>query len=154
MWFQSVFTLFTYLNKIYASFIMGYFGHYIIDHSGSWALCLGEGHSLGPSGVLIFMLCNGKLWVSATKQHNCPSSSPCKAESRAPIARDALIPGEKRKEENLRKGSRMPHFFSPSFVTIVSRFLGYQWPRKGHWASARFWWSSLKKDVSEDPVSS
>lgn len=46
----------------------------------------------------------------------------------------ALIPGER--ERAREKGLWMP--FALSCVTIVPCFLGYRWPRKGHWASAGF----------------
>ena len=101
-----------------------------------------------------FRLWNLKVWMSAIKP---PISvlipSPWKLRTdvlSALVA--ALIPGERREWE--RKGSGCGCVLSsPPCVTIVSRFLGYRWPRKGHWASAGFWWSSLKRDVSTDLVS-
>ena len=97
------------------------------------------------------------IWSSGFQPLSCPGGvlvlSPEKLRTHVlSVLIAALIPGERTEWE--RKGSGcgcLPS--SPPCVTIVSRFLGYRWPRKGHWASAGFWWSSLKRDVSTDLVS-
>ena len=97
------------------------------------------------------------IWSSGCKLLSCPGGvlvlSPQKLRTHVlSVLIAALIPGERTEWE--RKGSGcgcLPS--SPLCVTIVSRFLGYRGPRKGHWASAGFWWSLLKRDVSTDLVS-
>ena len=97
------------------------------------------------------------IWSSGCQPLSCSGSvlvlSPQKLRTHVlSVLIVALIPGEKTEWE--RKGSGCGCLLSsPPCVTIVSCFLGYRWPRKGHWASAGFWWSSLKRDVSTDLVS-
>lgn len=101
------------------------------------ALGLGKGIFLGwPQSTKVW---NQKLWVSAIK---LPGGvlvlSPQELRTHVlSVLIAALIPGERTEREGKGSGCGcLPS--SPPCVTIVSRFLGYRWPRKGHWASAGF----------------
>lgn len=140
--------VFTHLNKHLCILYIWYFGHYKF-----WASGLGKYSVWGGPQAPVFSLGNGNLWVSASKPPMWMSwSSPTEAENRCSFSLPWWLPRFQEREERVSKGSGCLLFFPPS-VTIVSRFLGYQWPRKGHWASAGFWWSSLKREMSARTLS-
>lgn len=92
------------------------------------------------------------LGVKAIASWGCPGPFPQELRTHVlSVLLAALIPGERtEREEGLWVW--MPPFLSSLCYHSISA-LGYWWPRKGHWASAGFWWSSLKRDVSTDLVS-
>lgn len=106
----------------------------------------------GAWGTSLQVMESEALGVSHWATHGVSCRLPLEAENRCSLCLGSCLDSRQRREWE-REGSGwgcLPS--SPPRVTIVSRFLGYQWPRKGHWASAGFWWSSLKRDVGKDLV--